>query len=329
MIASNDIGFWDLLHKAIHDSDTVLKRDRAYAVAALVFLSLVWGYNWVLMKEALKYAGPFDFAAWRTGIGAGTLFLILLAQRRLRRPSHMTGLAVLGLFQIAIFTAVTMLALVAGDPGKTAILVYTMPVWSMFFAWWLLRQKPPLALLLATAAAFLGVLCIAQPWRAGVSTSSVWYAMSGAAAWGFSSVYSTRLRQTGLDALTITAWSMATGSAMLAVVAQFVPAQPMRWDTYFAIILFYNAVLAMALAWFLWLYVLDHISTMAASLGALAVPLIGSLASAIQLGERYAPVELIGMGVIFVSISSVYLRSFKAREPGRLGRTVPNERRAL
>ena len=63
-----------------------MKRGRGSAVAALAFLSVVWGYNWVLMKEALRYSDPFDFAAWRTAIGAAMLFAILGVQGRLRRP---------------------------------------------------------------------------------------------------------------------------------------------------------------------------------------------------------------------------------------------------
>ena len=288
-----------------------MNRDRNYAVAALFFLSFIWGYNWVLMKEALKYAGPFDFAAWRTGIGAATLFLILLKQGRLRRPTRFRGLAVLGLFQMAMFTAITMLALVTGDPGKTSILVYTMPVWAMLFAWLLLGQKPGRTHVLATAAAFFGILCMAQPWRAGIASLSALYALGGAAAWGFSSVYATRLRDTGLDVLSITAWSMGIGSAILVIVAYFVPSAAIRWDSYFAFILFYNAVLAMAVAWLLWAYVLDRLSIMAASLGVLAVPLIGSLSSAFQLGERFSSIELVGMGTILLSISAVYWQAGK------------------
>jgi drug/metabolite transporter (DMT)-like permease len=291
-----------------------MNRERGYAVAALVFLSLVWGYNWVLMKEALMYAGPFDFAAWRTGIGAATLFLILLMQGRLRRPSQFRGLAILGLFQIAIFTALTMMALVSGDAGKMSVLVYTMPLWSMVFAWLMLGQKPHRTHLLATAAAFFGILCMAQPWRTGIRSSAV-YALGGAAAWGFSSVYSIRLRQTGLDNLSMTAWSMGFGSAILVVVACFMPSPAVRWDSHFAFILFYNAVLAMAVAWLLWTYVLERLSIMAASLSVLAVPLIGSLSSALQLGERFSSIELVGMGTILLSISAVYWKAGKRRDP--------------
>lgn len=292
-----------------------MNRERGYAVAALVVLSLIWGYNWVLMKEALKYADPFSFAAWRTAIGAATLFLILLVQGRLRRPAQFRGLAILGFFQIAIFTVVTMMALVAGDPGKVSVLVYTMPVWSMLFAWLLLGQKPRRIHFLTTAAAFFGILCMAQPWRAGGASLSAVYALCGAAAWGFSAVYATRLREMGLDNLSMTAWSMGFGSAILLSLACFMPSPAVRWDSYFALILFYNGVLAMALAWLLWTYVLERLSLVAASLGVLAVPLVGSLSSAAQLGERFSPIELAGMGGILLAISAVYWHGGKKRDP--------------
>ena len=40
------------------------------AFAALILLSVLWGYNWVVMKYALLDAGPFQFGALRTFLGA-------------------------------------------------------------------------------------------------------------------------------------------------------------------------------------------------------------------------------------------------------------------
>lgn len=290
-----------------------MNRPIGYAVPALAGLSFIWGYNWVLMKQALEYAEPLHFAAYRTVIGAAALFAILKWQGRLRRPARIGGLAILGFFQIALFTAVTMLALVSGDPGKVSVLVYTMPVWSMLFARIILAQKPHRIHLFATAAAFVGIVCMAQPWRGGDATASLAYALSGAIAWGFSTVYVTRLRASGLDSLSMTAWSMGLGAAMLLVGACFVPSPPLRWDGYFVLILLYNAVVAMALAWLLWAYVLERMSITAASLGVLAVPLVGSVSSALQLGERFTAAELFGMAAILLGISAVYLNPVRSR----------------
>jgi drug/metabolite transporter (DMT)-like permease len=33
------------------------------AIVALILMSLIWGYNWVLVKEAMRHASPFDFSA--------------------------------------------------------------------------------------------------------------------------------------------------------------------------------------------------------------------------------------------------------------------------
>jgi hypothetical protein len=42
-------------------------------IAALILLSLIWGYTWVAMKEAARFADPFDFSALRTIAGASHL----------------------------------------------------------------------------------------------------------------------------------------------------------------------------------------------------------------------------------------------------------------
>ena len=57
-------------------------------------------------------------------------------------------------------------------------------------------------------------------------------------------------------------------------------------------------LLANALAWFLWLYALRRLSAGLAGLGTLAIPVIGVVASWLQLGERPGAVEGAGMALI-------------------------------
>ena len=44
-------------------------------------MALLWGYNWVVMKIAMRFCGPLDFAALRGGLGVLLLFGVLLAMR--------------------------------------------------------------------------------------------------------------------------------------------------------------------------------------------------------------------------------------------------------
>ena len=64
--------------------------------------------------------------------------------RSLKKPfsiKEIPSLIVLGLLQTSGFTGLLVWALVEGGAGKTAVLTYTMPFWTMLFAWPLLGEK--------------------------------------------------------------------------------------------------------------------------------------------------------------------------------------------
>jgi len=94
---------------------------------ALIALSAIWGYNWVVMKECLRYSGALDFAALRTSMGAVGLFALLLWKRKPLRPKEIPWTIFLGLLSTTGCIGFVTVALVSGGVGKTAILVYTMP----------------------------------------------------------------------------------------------------------------------------------------------------------------------------------------------------------
>ena len=111
------------------------------ALLALALLSLIWGYNWVVMKQVIQYVDPFDFSAIRTVLGAATLFVVLLVLRRPLGLQQVRQVALLGVLQTGAFTALIQWALVAGGAGKTAVLVYTMPFWVVPMAWFVLGER--------------------------------------------------------------------------------------------------------------------------------------------------------------------------------------------
>ncbi|MBI1174395.1 MAG: EamA family transporter, partial [Sideroxydans sp.] len=93
---------------------------------ALLVLTLIWGYSWVIAKQALHYAPPFAFAAERCAGAALTLMLVVkLTGRSFRLPAPGATLAI-ALAQVSGFMAFQTWALVEGGPGKTAVLIFTM-----------------------------------------------------------------------------------------------------------------------------------------------------------------------------------------------------------
>src|SRR5690606_12667662 len=122
--------------------------------AALALLALLWGYNWVVMKLALQYIGPLDFAVLRTLLGAALLFVVMAALGAPLKPMHVGKTFWLGMFQTGGFVGLISAALVSGNAGKSAVLGYTMPFWVIVLGWPLLeerlhgRQWPAVALIL-------------------------------------------------------------------------------------------------------------------------------------------------------------------------------------
>ena len=97
---------------------------RRNALIALIVLMLVWGYNWVVMKEVLNYSGPVHFVAWRAALACLVLFAILLVRGESLRPPPIVPTMLIGISQIGLFAILIQMALVSGGAGKTALLTY-------------------------------------------------------------------------------------------------------------------------------------------------------------------------------------------------------------
>jgi drug/metabolite transporter (DMT)-like permease len=80
-----------------------------------------------------------------------------------------------------------------------------------------------------------------------------------------------------------------------------------------------SGVLATAGGWLMWQYVLNRLPAGTTSLASLAVPVVATISSAIQLGERLRAAELFGAALIAVALGLVSwqaVRSHTRDEPG-------------
>ncbi len=269
------------------------------AVAAFVLLSLIWGYNWVVMKKVLQFADPVDFTALRVIFGTVALFGLMLLRRMPLRPVALGPTILLGLLQCGAFSVLIQLALVHGGAGKTAVLVYVMPFWLLPMAWAFLGERVRGLQWVAVAMAALGLVFVLEPWSVQASLMSNAIALLASVVWASAAIYAKRLRaRVRLDLVSLTAWQMLFGALVLAVVAWLLPSRPIDPTPYFIGALAYNAILATALAWLLWLFVLDRLSAGMAGLSSLAVPAVGVLSAWIELGEQPSLAEGVGMVLI-------------------------------
>ncbi|MEY2632487.1 MAG: hypothetical protein RIR00_1141, partial [Pseudomonadota bacterium] len=265
----------------------------------LAVLSLTWGYTWVVAKQGLAYAPPFAFAAERCVGGAVALFIALkLLGKPLRLPAPGATLGI-GLTQVAGFMVFQTWALVEGGPGKTAVLIFTMPIWTLLLGWPLLGERVRGKQWLAAASTLAGLLLIIAPWDLQTSPLSKLLGVLAALCWAIGTILIKRLRrQQPVDLLTLTAWQMVLGCVPLVGLALLVPEAPTRWEPAYFGILSFMSVISTGLCWWLWIYVLDRVPAWEASLSVLGTPVVAIISSRLSFGEAFKPTELGGMLLI-------------------------------
>src|SRR4029079_14601690 len=122
------------------------------------------GFNWIVLKSALMLAHPVTLNAHRTWIAVIVLFAILAWQRGPLWPTSWVAIVVTGLFQTTINFSATTLALAGGGAGRTSVLVFTMPFWTLLIAWPVLHERVKGSQWVAVAAALVGLTLRVEPW---------------------------------------------------------------------------------------------------------------------------------------------------------------------
>jgi len=284
-------------------------------VIALLALCAVWGYTWVMLKEGMRFADPWDYAVLRTVPGALLLFAIAAwrgESLRLQSPRHVF---MLGLWQTTAFNALVSLALVSGAAGKTAVLVYTMPFWTLLFAWPVLGERIRGPQWIAVALSVCGLVLILEPWSlTGTTTANLLAVLTGIS-WAVAAVLTRRWRHhLAVGTIALTAWQMLLGSLVLLVLAPLLSARPVEWTPYFCFVLAYGVLFGTVLGWALWFYVLKLLPAGIAGLSVMAIPAIGVLSSRLQLGEQPGPVESAGMLLIVASLAVLSWAGLRRRK---------------
>jgi drug/metabolite transporter (DMT)-like permease len=280
---------------------------RAYV--ALAVLAILWGYNWVVMKIAVQYAPPIEFAALRLLLGAGVLFIALAALRKSLRPTRPWQFLCIGIFLSGGFLALATWAVLISGAGKVAILSYTMPLWVALAGWPLLGERLSAVQIAALGIALAGIILVLDIRSANGSLFADVLALLAGVSWAIGVILSKRVQREGtVDVLELTTWQMFFGGALVAIVAVLVPEHATHWTWAYGAALAYNVLAASAAAFFLWVYALQHLPARDASMGTLANPVIGIIAAWLQLGERPSTSEAIGMGLVVLALGVLALQ---------------------
>lgn len=311
-----------LIYRSPAYSDRVInlvsKRSAYLPFIALGFLALLWGYNWVVMKVAVQYSDPFTFAALRNFFGSLVLFALVALRGGSLRPKAFWWIVLYSVFATGM-SGLIVWAVHLGAAGRASVLNYTMPFWLLLMAWPILGERIRGIQWLAVVLALAGLVFVLAPWSLRDVWSSV-AAVAGGISWAISSVILKLMRRHhDLELLSFTAWQSLLGSIPLIVIALLVDKQGPAWTGSFIAALAYNAVAASAIAWVLWLFILDSLPAGTAGISTLAIPVVGVLTAWVQLREQPGAMEAIGMALILAGLA--VLTAWGVRGSGIAGHT--------
>ena len=294
------------------------------AYSALAALTLIWGGNWVAMKFALQSAHPVILNVQRTWLATVILFAVLLWRRGSLWPESWLAVIVTGIFQTTINFGSTTMALAGGGAGRTSVLVFTMPFWTLLLAWPVLHERIKGYQWLAVACALAGLMLLVEPWAwHGELAPKLWAVLSGFG-WAAGTV-ATKYFQRGhrFDALNFIAWQMFVGVLPLTLLPVFLDLPATQWSVTYALLLVYVGALSTALGFLLWIAILRWLPAGTASLNMFAIPVIALLSSMAVFGERLSRSEWFGISCIGAGLAIISADAWRGNRRGVAAVTEP------
>jgi len=285
---------------------------RAIGVVCLVITSVGWGVNWPVMKMLLQEWPPLlarGSAGVLAAIGMGAL--ALARGESIAVPAavvpRLLAAAFVNVFAWMGFSTLSLLWLQAGE---AALLVYTMPIWAMLFAWPVLGARPDAAGVAALALGFAGIAVLlgSQGIEVGVQKMpGVLLTLMAALLFAFGTVFwRTPLP---LAPLSSVAWQVGIGCLpMLVYGIAFEPA-PHASSVAGWLAMAYMTIVPMGVCYLTWFAALRRLPPQTASMTTLLVPVVGVLAAAFTLGEPLGAVKWIALALTLGGVAIALRRT--------------------
>jgi len=277
----------------------------------LVALCFIWGTTWPLMKVALNEIPPLSMRAVAAALGALTLYLLCLVMRRsLRLPSakvfaHVVVASLLNIIGFSLFSAFAQLA---ASTSRVTIVAYTMPVWSVLLAWPFLGERPSRVQWIALVLCVAGLAILIYPLTGSGVPLGIILALATGVSWAAGTVY-VKWAHIELDPMALASWQMTIAFIALTACMYIVDGRLELHGLYaggaFATV--WTGVVGNGIAYALWFPVVKRLPAVTASLGVLAVPVVGIVQSFLILGEVPTKPDMIGFALIFVASAGVLL----------------------
>lgn len=283
-----------------------------HALVLLSLLTLVWGTNWPLFPLAMAELSVWAFRA-TTALGGG---LLLLGLARLRGQDltiprrHWPTLLISAFCYLFVWNVAAAWSATLIPSGQTAVLGFTMPLWSALFSWLLFRERLSRRQLAAIALGGAAVLSLMIPGLGLYAEAPLGFALGLVAGIGWAlGTLALQRRPVGAPALVMTGWQLLATAVPLTLIALvtgrgewFMP------STTTVLVVAYITLVPMSLGNLCWMTVVRMVPANVLGVTTILVPVVAMMSGAFVHREPLGPLQFTAMACCVGGLSLVLLK---------------------
>jgi drug/metabolite transporter (DMT)-like permease len=289
------------------------QRDRSIGFLCLGVTAFGWALNWPLMKLLLQQWPPL-FARGLAGICASLILAALALSRRQSLavpPVAIPRLLFASFTNVFVWMGFSTVAMKFVTVGEGALIVYTMPIWAMLFAWPFLHVRPTIRDVAALVLGVTGVVLLLSgngfAFDAG-KLSGIALALSCAILFALGNVVNRK--PLPMSPLVVVVWQVGLGCLAMLIIGVVFEHPNYAAITPLGVSCFvYMTLMSMGICYLTWFETLRRLPPTSASTGLLLVPAIGVVSAGIILGE---PLGLREVAAMVLTLGGVTLALQKA-----------------
>lgn len=305
-----------------HMIRTVMNRSDWLILGAL---ALIWGGAFFFIGVAVRHVLPLTYVWLRLTIAAAAMWLFVRARgQEVGLPREVWG----SIFLLALLNNAIPFALFGWGQthiasGLASILNATTPIWGVVVAHFLTHDERMSPRKIAgVLLGFGGVATMIGPSllsNLGSSALAQLACVTASLSYAIAAVWARRFRRMGVSPLSVTTGQLTAGAIMMLPVSMIVD-RP--WTHAFPPLTAWGAIIALALlctafGYVLYFRLIETSGATNALLVTLLVPPVAILLGAMFLGEKLAPQDFAGLGLIALGLAAIDGRLISAIAPRR------------
>jgi drug/metabolite transporter (DMT)-like permease len=293
------------------------------AFVLLVILTLVWGTNWPLFAFAVREISVWTFRAIAVTLAGVTLLAVGRARgQSLGIPrEYWLTICVATFFYLVLWNIASTYSAILIPSGQSAVLGFTMPLWSALISWAVLGERLSGRMLLGLLFGGAAVLLLMVPGLAAYANAPLGFALGLSAGLGWA--IGTLILKRGkviVPATVLTGWQLlitavptTVGALWLGDGHWFMPS----WQT--IMVVAYIALVPMSIGNVAWFSIVGMLPVNVAGLSSIMVPMVAMVSGALVHGEPLGPTQWVAMLCCVVALSLVLLKPRQDRRKANLG----------